>query len=331
MFSVAALLYPQALATSITMPLEILQAASQMASVAQRGKPRIQTLLAAPDLRPMVLSSGLSLQPDIIFDDLPSVDLLLLPAIWRNPLQTLRSGNGWEAVLQRQNTQGALICSVGTGSYLLAEVGLLDGRPATTHWNYLEHFAARYPHVDVKSRHLITQSDNIYCVGSVNSIADLILHIVEQWLDNRTARAIEQQFSPEIRRSFQSAAYQNEADSSHHDELIADAQQWLQDHLSNPASMQALAAHLSLSPRTLNRRFKKATGITPLAYLQNLRVTNAKDLLRHSNLGVGDIAWQVGLHDPAYFTQFFRSHTGVSPLQYRRAARGTLFHPQSNG
>jgi transcriptional regulator GlxA family with amidase domain len=218
---------------------------------------------------------------------------------------------------------------VGTGSYLLAEAGLLDGRPATTHWNYFEQFSNRYPNVELKTRHLITQSDNIYCVGSVNSIADLIVHIVEEWFGSRIARAIENQFSPEIRRSFSAAAYQNEADSSHHDELMAQVQQWLQSNITSAVSVTNLAGQFRLTPRTLNRRFKRATGMTPLSYLQSLRIAGAKDLLRHSNLTVGDIAWQLGIQDVSYFSQLFRRHSGMSPLRYREAVRGKLFKPEA--
>jgi transcriptional regulator GlxA family with amidase domain len=202
------------------------------------------------------------------------------------------------------------------------------GKFATTHWNYFGQFSGRYPEVDLKTRHLITQSDNIYCVGSVNSIADLMVHIVEEWFGSRIARAMENQFSPEIRRSFRAAAYQNEADSSHHDEVVAQLQQWLQSHLSSPVSMAQLAKKVQMSPRTLNRRFKRATGMTPLSYLQSLRIAGAKDLLRHSNLTVGDIAWQQGIQDVSYFSQLFRRYSGMSPLQYREAVRGKLFNPE---
>ncbi|MFT4518164.1 MAG: transcriptional regulator GlxA family with amidase domain [Halioglobus sp.] len=327
MHTAAAVLYPQALATSLTLPMEILQAASQMSSVENRGRAQVHFSLAAEDKHLMKLSSGITLQPDTTLADLPPLDLILLPAIWRNPLPALRGAAGWLGWLNEQAEKGTRICSVGTGSFLLAEAGLLDGRPATTHWNYFEHFSQRYPKVDLKSHHLITQSDNIYCVGSVNSIADLMVHIVEEWFGTTVASAIENQFSPEIRRSFQAAAYQNEADSSHHDEVVAQAQQWLQLRLATPVSMEQLAAQLDLSARTLNRRFKRATGLSPMAYLQSLRMATAKDLLRHSNLPVGDIAWQVGLHDVSYFSQLFRNHTGMSPLRYREAVRGKLFDP----
>jgi transcriptional regulator GlxA family with amidase domain len=164
-------------------------------------------------------------------------------------------------------------------------------------------------------------------VGSVNSIADLMVHIVEEWFGSRIARAVENQFSPEIRRSFRAAAYQNEANSSHHDETVIEAQQWLQDHLGEQVSLADLAVRLKLAPRTLNRRFRQATGVSPQTYLQRLRISHARELLKRSNLGIAEIAWQLGLQDASYFSQLFRRHCGVSPLHYREAVRGKLFEP----
>ncbi len=327
MYTAAVLLYPHALATSFTLPMEILQAASQMASVRAGARPQIRVLLAAPEKKLMTLSSGLSVRPDITFDSLPPLDLLLLPAIWRNPLPTVMAMAPWQDLLRQLATSGTRICSVGTGSCLLAEAGLLTGKPATTHWNYFDRFSARYPEVMLKTRHLITQSDNIYCVGSVNSIADLVVHIAEEWFGSRIARAVENQFSPEIRRSFRAAAYQNEADSSHHDETVMEAQQWLRERIGQPISMRQLARHLDLSSRTLNRRFRRSTGMSPQSYLQGLRIGTSKELLKHSNLNIGEIAWQVGLQDASYFSQLFRRHCGVSPLHYRESVRGKLFTP----
>jgi transcriptional regulator GlxA family with amidase domain len=327
MHTAAALLYPDALATSITLPMEILQAASQMASVAERGKPQVRFLLAAPQKVRLRLSSGITLQPDMTCDELPPLDLLLLPAIWRNPLSTLSAIRPWLPRLRELGRSDTRICSVGTGSCLLAEAGLLHGRPATTHWNYFDTFARRYPSVQLQSRHLITQSDNLYCAGSVNSIADLMVHIVEEWFGGRIARSVENQFSPEIRRSFRAAAYQNEPQSSHHDELVLEAQLWLQAKLGAGVSIARLARHLGLSSRTLNRRFKAATGLSPMGYLQSLRIAEARDLLRHSNLSVSEIAWQVGLGDTSYFCKLFREQVGMAPLRYRSASRGKLFAP----
>lgn len=327
MHQAAAVLYPQAMATSVSLPMEILHAASQTASVAHRGRSQVQFRLLGRDRRMLRLASGIALKPDTTLANAPPLDLLVLPAIWRNPLPALAANRALLPLLRDYAASGTRICSVGTGSFLLAEAGLLDDKPATTHWNYLDAFRSRYPAVELKSKHLITQADNIYCVGSVNSIADLMVHVIEEWFGSRVARAVENQFSPEIRRSFSAAAYQNEADSSHDDELVAEAQQWLQNHLAEPGSLAALAARLQVSQRTLARRFQRATGMSARAYLQSLRMAGAKELLKHSNLPVGDIAWQLGITDVSYFSQLFRSHAGMSPLKYRQAVRGKLFSP----
>jgi len=327
MYTAAAFLYPQALATSITLPMEILQAAGQTARAKGHPEGAVNFLLASPGAQQVKLATGITLTPDCNIENMPPPDLLILPAIWRNPAPVLRQARAWLPRLQEHALSGTRICSVGTSSYLLAEAGLLDGKPATTHWNFFDDFSRRYPRVELKNRHLITQCDNIYCAGSVNSIADLLVHVVEEWFGNDVGWAVENQFSPEIRRRFHAAAYQNEADSSHHDEDIANAQQWLQSHLPEDVSMANLAAQSGMTPRTFGRRFKRATGLTPLGYLQGLRIAAAKDLLRHSNLSIGEIAWQVGLRDSSYFTQLFRRHSGVTPLKYREAVRGKLFNP----
>lgn len=329
MFTAAVVLYPSALASSITMPMEVFQAASQMASARRRGEPQIRFLLTGFGSQPVQLVSGLELRPNLSLDELPAPDLLLLPAIWRNPLPTINAARPWLPRLREIASTGSSICSVGTASCLLAEAGMLTGKPATTHWNYFDRFAKRYPDVNLKTRHLITQSDNIYCVGSVNSVADLMVHIVEGWLGSRIARRVENQFSPEIRQPFRAAAYQDAPNGAHQDETVLEGQQWIQEHLDEPISIASLADHLKLNPRTLNRRFKKATGHGPQAYLQSQRLATARTLLRNSNLTVAEVAWQIGLQDVSYFSQLFRARTGMTPLHYRRAVRGKLFVPST--
>ena len=330
MHTVAAILYPSALATSITLPMEILQAASQMARTSRRTtNSNLSFLLAAPEREALTLASGLRLQPDVCIADLPDLDLLILPAIWRNPRPTIRSALPWLEQLAQLAATGTKICSVGTASCLLAEANLLEGKPATTHWNYFAQFAKRYPEVELKTRHLITQSGGIYCVGSVNSIADVMVHIIEEWFGAKIARAIENQFSPEIRQPFRGAAYQSEPENSHHDELVLEGQQWLQDKLGERILISDLAQHLDISSRSLSRRFTLATGYSPLAYLQTQRIAEARDLLRRSNLTISEISWQVGLQDVSYFSKLFRQHCDVTPLQYRQAVRGKLFAPDT--
>jgi transcriptional regulator GlxA family with amidase domain len=301
-----------------------------MGRTRSRTSQQVRFLLAGAERKMMPLFGGLTVKPDISYDELPPLDLLILPAIWRSPRATINRLRPWLATLSELAAGGTRICTVGTASCLLAEAGLLKARPATTHWNYFDQFSLRYPDVELKTRHLITQSDNIYCAGSVNSIADLMVHIVEDWYGSAIARSIENQFSPEIRRPFRAAAYQSEPQSLHHDESILEAQQWLRDRVSEPVSIAHMAETLGMSRRTLHRRFRLATGSTPLAYLQNLRIAEARDLLRVSNLSVSEIAWQLGLQDVSHFSRLFRQQVGMTPLRYRQAVRGKLFAPRDN-
>jgi len=322
-----ALLYPNALATSISLPLEILHAAAQQRRAHRRNEPAARQLLAlpGPGTDAPQLAGGLQLHTSHRLQDLPAPALLILPAIWRNPAPALRQCRHIHAVLRDYAERGTLICSVGTGSCLLAEAGLLDGRVATTHWNYFDHFARRYPRVDLKRRHLITQAGNIYCAGSVNSIADLMVHIVERWYGPRCARAVEHQFSPEIRQSFTAAAFLEHGRSAHHDEQILQLQLYLQETLQEQHSLASMAAHTGLSTRGLSRRFRSATGVSALQYLLQLRVQEARALLLHSNLNLGEIAWRCGWSSASQFSQQFRAREGVSPSGYRAAVRGKRF------
>jgi transcriptional regulator GlxA family with amidase domain len=325
---VVAALYPRTLATSLALPMDVLQAAGQAASIEHRGKPQLKFELAAVDKTPVSIVGGLQIAPNITLDELDGCDMLLLPGMWRNPQPVLHSQSAWLEILPELAAAGTTICSVGTASCFLAASGLLDDRAGTTHWAYFDEFERRYPKVRLMKRHLITQSDKLYCAGSVNSGADLMIHLVEEWFGQRIARAVESQFSPEIRRPFRAHAYQAFDDSAHHDELVLNAQQWLQDQLHRSFSMSELADSLQCSLRTLNRRFKSVIGETPSAYLRTQRLTAAKELLRTSNLAVGEVAWQVGLHDVSYFTSLFQKHTGQTPARYRRSVRGKLFKPE---
>ena len=325
MKQVIAAIYPRMLATSLTLPMDVLRGASQSASTRHKGKAQLSFKLAGTSLDTIATTGGLPLGPNLTVNEIEGCDMLLLPAMWRSPIPVIRQQQAWLPVLRMLKERGAIICCVGTASCFLAEAGLLDGRAATTHWNYFDRFAQLYPNVHLKRRHLITQADNLYCAGSVNSIADLMIHVVEGWFGHSVARSLENQFSPEIRRPFRAHAFQSNEDSLHHDELVLDAQQWLQDNLERTIHISELAQNMDCSKSTLARRFRQAVGSTPLQYLQQQRTANAKEMLRATNLSVGEIAWRVGLHDVSYFTKLFRKHSGLTPARYRKSVRGKLF------
>jgi transcriptional regulator GlxA family with amidase domain len=330
--SVTFFLCDQMLATSVTLPLEQLCTAQSLAQ-AHRLKPLQQPLeirLASIDGKPKRCHTGLVLQADCAIDEIAQSDLTYLPALFRHPRKALEQNQALLPWLRRQHNLGHLIAGVGTGCCFMAEAGLLNGRVATTHWHYFEAFAQAYPQVSLKRDYFITQSDNLFCTGSVNSTADLTIYFIEQAFSAHVASHVERHFFHEIRKSFPAQGIQT-SNPAHPDELIAQAQDWLSEHCCETLVMQYVAEHFGLSLRSFNRRFRAATNQTPLHYLQKRRILLAKDLLKTSNLSIGEIALNVGYQDFAHFTQLFKKHLGTTPSSYRTTVRAKLFSANFDG
>jgi transcriptional regulator GlxA family with amidase domain len=317
-----------ALASSLTLPLEMFTAAADLARAGNRRAPALAHSIASIGGQPVTMAGGLVLQPDCDWQQIDQTDLVILPALWRNPRLHLRRYPGLPPWLRQLAARGTRLCAVGTSSYFLAEAGLLDQRPATTHWFYFEDFGHCYPHIQLKRHHLITEADGIYCAGSVNSVADLSVHFIDMFFGSRIARGVETQFSPEIRRPFESHAFNAERADVHDDELVIEAQDWLRAHHGEAVSIPALATHLGTSLRSLNRRFRRATGTSPQHYLQQCRLQTARELLQTSNLSIAELAIEAGYQDSSYFCRLFKRAMKQTPSDYRHAVRGKLFHLQ---
>lgn len=323
--NVGFILYPRTLLSSITLPADMLRAADHVYRIRHKGHTSLTLNVASLDGQPVADTGVLSIQPSCRLEALGEVELLYLPALWRNPVSVLNRHQQLIPFLQELATRHTLICSVGTGAIFTAAAGLLDHKPATTHWYFMEEFSSLYPNVQLKRQHLITQAGNLYCAGSINSVADLTSYFIEQFYGPSIARQVEAHFSPEIRRSYRQHGYFEGESNNHHDELMVDAQQFLHDHFTDGLNFSQLAQQLNMSQRTLNRRFKLAIGTSPSQYLQHLRLDHARELLRDSNLTVTDVATTVGYRDVGYFSTLFRAHMSQSPTAYRKSVRSKLF------
>jgi transcriptional regulator GlxA family with amidase domain len=322
---VTVLLVDQMLTSSIAIPVEMLEAVRARLKVARQGNVsfNIETGVAEPgDISSL---GGLRLCPDRTLAEIESTSLVVVPALWRNPrrvLQTHASVIGWIA---EQYRQGASVISVGTGVCLLAASGILNGKPATTHWHYQDRFTADYPQVLLQRQHLLTQAGRIYCAASVNSGADMVIHFIGQTWGRDMALQIEQQFSPEVRQPFENKVYSIGEGARHADEEIALVQAWMRQYLREPFSLGLLAERAGLSERQFMRRFRQVVGVTPLVYQQTIRCQAARELLQHSNLSVADVAQETGFGDSSYFIKIFRRLQGQSPGEFRKKVRGKLF------
>ena len=327
---VTLLCLPQSLGSSTSLPLEMLNAADALKRSLNRRHPRLTIQVASISQEPVSTAGGLTILPDCVYSDIQHTDLLILPALWRDPQQSLRRYPEVIPWIQQLAAIDCQICAVGTSSCWLAASGLLDYKPATTHWYYCEEFKKHYPKVELKPQYLITQADNLYCAGSVNSVADLMVHLINQTYGQAIARQVEGQFSPEIRQPFENHAYAQNATNLHQDETIIQAQEWLREHSEQNITLSELAEQLGLSMRSFNRRFKQASGITASAYLQSCRINNAKELLRTSNVSIAEVAERSGYQDNSYFCARFKQHMGQTPLAYRSSVRGKLFKLDEN-
>ena len=334
MLNVVFVLCDQMLATSVTLPLELLRAAESYAQLGRStdktyidrtSKAKLNIQLASVSGNSVTTHTGITLTPDSAICEIDNADIIFLPALWRNPKPILKQNDAIPPWLQSQFEKGCLIAGVGTGCCFMAEAGLLNDRPATTHWFFFDKFQQWYPQVRLKRQYFITESAGLYCTGSVNSLGDLTVFFIQRYFSQEIATHVERHFFHEIRRAYESDKLFQDTLQVHPDEDIIQAQIWLKDNLVKNIKVNELAEQFDMSERTFSRRFKNATGSTPLKYLQKLRMEMAKELIKSSNLSINEVMYRVGYQDPTHFSSLFKSHHGTTAGQYKKTVRGKLF------
>ena len=316
----------QSLASSITIPLEMIRAADVIRRIRERHSPARKIVIASHDGLALTMTGGINIQPESAITQIAKTDLIFVPALWGNPNAIVNKYPTLTQWLARQYEAGATICSVGTGSYFLAQAGILDNRSATTHWYYFDDFQKRYGQVKLQRKRFITHADRLYCTGSVNAVRDVTLHLVERLFTPAVADEVAHHFTHELKRSYESMLLASEEKDTHHDEQIIKIQEWLQKNYQRAISLKTLAERFDISVRSFNRRFRIAADKTPLQYLQEVRLEQAKALLKHSNLTVAEIAFSVGYQDTSYFAALFKRMNAVTPIEYRHLVRTKLFN-----
>lgn len=304
--------------TSIT-PIEILGSAGVLWNVlaGEAGDARFCVRTATIDGRGVRSATSLVLEPDCSIDEVGETDLVFLPAIRADLDAALATNAAVLPWLQRWREAGATIAAVCTGVALLAESGLLDGRPATTHWAFKEVCRQRYPHVRWQIDRLITDSGNVLCGGGVYASIDLSLYLVERYCGHEVAMQTAKALLLQTPRMWQAGYAADPPQVSHGDAQIKRAQEWLFRNFAQDVRVEDLATHVDMSPRTFARRFKVATGETPINYLHQLRINTAKHLLESDHNSVGQVSRDVGYQDLSFFRRLFKRYTGASPREYR--------------
>jgi transcriptional regulator GlxA family with amidase domain len=330
MTNITFVLIENMLATSATLPSEMLLAAESAVSRKKNDAAFTPLNIRTVSLtgESVLTRSGLRWQPDMSMNDATENQIIYIPGLWRNPRPIIAKNVALLDWLRQEYENGVLICAVGTGCCFLAEAGLLDGKAATTHWHYFDQFHKDYPLVQLKRQYFITQAGTLYCAASVNSLADLTVHFIQRLFGKEISNHVERHFSHEIRRAYEASGFFEREHNLHPDEEIIQIQIWLQDNYYRNIVMTQLALKFNMSTRTLNRRFKAALGLSPLDFLQEVRINTAKDLLKTSNLSINEISDKVGYQDTGFFNRLFKRHLATTPVAYRETVRAKLFSPE---
>ncbi|MGR8949170.1 MAG: GlxA family transcriptional regulator [Gammaproteobacteria bacterium] len=313
------------LAASSMLPIEMWRAAEQTRIATKSVGEALNLVTVSRNEEAVSTQAGIELLPTSSLACVTQADVVYMPALWRNPRPTLRENKTLLPWLQGLFEGGCLLAAVGTGCCFLAEAGLLDGKSATTHWHYLDQFQADYPRVLLKRDYFITQSGSIFCAASVNALADVTVYLIERFYGREIALHVERNFSHEIRRPYDKYRYFDGDDLQHSDELIVEVQLWMKRHLADTIPMSDIARRFGLSQRSLNRRFRQAIGLSPLDYLQGIRVDAAKELLHTTNLTVAEVSFRVGYQDQGHFNRIFQRQMVVTPSEYRKTVRAKVF------
>ncbi|CAM5256397.1 AraC-family transcriptional regulator OS=Streptomyces glaucescens OX=1907 GN=SGLAU_12735 PE=4 SV=1 [Streptomyces glaucescens] len=260
------------------------------------GVPRYRLLVCAGEDGPLRTTGGLELTAPHGLEAISRAGTVVVPA-WRS-ITSPPPEDALDA-LRRAHEEGARIVGLCTGAFVLAAAGLLDGRPATTHWMYAPTLAKRYPSVHVDPRELFVDDGDVLTSAGTAAGIDLCLHIVRTDHGNEAAGALARRLVVPPRRSGGQERY---LDRSLPEEIgadpLAEVVAWALEHLHEQFDVETLAARAYMSRRTFDRRFRSLTGSAPLQWLITQRVLQAQRLLETSDYSVDEVAGRCGFRSP---------------------------------
>lgn len=271
---------------------------------------------------PLTLMSGLAVDAQRGFDEVTATDIVIAPSF-------MLRGNAWEkgrypALVdwaKAMHAQGASLCSACSGIFLLAETGLFDGRDSTVHWGYAPAFRKAFPKVPIKPEQVLMvagRNQELISSGASMSWHDLILYLIGRHVGVTAAQSVARFFALQWHQDGLAPFIVFDGARDHGDAAVLAAQDWLATHFSVAAPVEEMVKRAAIPGRTFKRRFTNATGLAPIAYVQRLRIEDAKRRLERTEEPVDEIGWKVGYEDGASFRRLFKRTTGLTPGAYRR-------------
>lgn len=258
-----------------------------------------------------------SVQPQVHLSAITRTHLIIIPSLNHNYHTAVKGNQLLIDWIAQQYRQGAQVASICTGAFLLASSGLLDGKSCSTHWAAEHSFRTMFPQVNLQKDQLITDEQGIYTNGGAYSFLNLMIYLVEKYFDRQTAIFCSKVFQIEMDRQSQSAFTIFTGQKMHGDEMVKEAQAYIESHLDEKITVEDLSSRFAVGRRNFDRRFIKATGNTPVEYSQRVKIESAKKAFETSRKTINEVMYEVGYSDVKAFREVFRRITGMSPLEYR--------------
>jgi transcriptional regulator GlxA family with amidase domain len=317
-------------ALDIVGPLEAFASAGRADYSRKESRGAYEIVVLGLDGKAFAAESGVRFMPDCRLEEAPSMDTIIVPGGWgiREPV-TNSAVSSW---LRSHAPRIRRIASICTGIYGLAPTGLLDGRCVTTHWRFVEDVVRRFPRLRVRGDALFLKDGRYYTSGGITAGIDLALALIQEDLGPRASLAVarelvmylqrpggQEQFSEPLR--FQTRALDSFSD------LIAG----ICAHLDRDLSAEILASRIRLSIRHFSRRFSSATGCTPAQFVEDARLSEARERLTETGRSIDSIATSIGFRSADVFRQRFELRFGVAPKSYRDASLRHAQHLLAEG
>jgi len=284
----------------------------------EQGGPELFKIELAGISKKVDFYDGLfNVKPHTQISAIKKTDLVIIPSLNHNYQKTVRQNRSLIDWIEQQYKEGAEIASICTGAFLLASSGLLDGKTCSTHWSAADNFRVLFPRVKLQTDQLITDENGIYTNGGAYSFLNLLIYLIEKYYGRPTAIFCSKVFQIDINRQSQSAFIIFSGQKLHGDDVVKKAQTYIEDHFDEKISVEHLSSRFAVGRRNFDRRFIKATGNTPVEYLQRVKIESAKKAFEVSRKTVNEVMYEVGYSDPKAFREVFRKCTGISPLDYR--------------
>lgn len=319
---VALVALPDAVISTLAGIYDVMNGVALMGLAAPGTAPPFRIEIVGEARGAMRLASGLPIEVQRDIDDVAGCDIVIVPSV-------LLKVGGWVQGrhprlvdwLQRMHAGGARVCSACSGVFLIAETGLLDGREATVHFGYAREFAALYPAVSIHPERVLVVSgahEELVSSGASTTWHDMVLYLTAHHAGATIAQEVARLFALQWHQDGLAPYIVFEGRRDHGDGEIGSAQDWLDRHFPVANPVDEMTQRSKLAERTFKRRFAAATGLAPIAYVQRLRIEDAKRRLERTDAPVDEISWQVGYEDSAFFRRLFKRTTGMAPGAYRK-------------